>query len=396
WRRREAFFMTRRKENKRKCGAQTRSGRPCRSWALPESEPPRCSVHGNGAPPAERQCVATTKAGGRCRAWAMLGQELCSRHAGRLTITGEDRRAGRACTALTRAGEPCRNWAVEDSMALFGRALCPAHAGMLSPAQLAEATGRSTAGRRCEALTRSGEQCGRWATLDTRGQPDGEGQALCHTHAGRFQLPGPGDSRCQAQTKTNGQCPNWAVAGTEAQYGRLLCAVHLPDGDERRPYSGALREGSQRCTAIKWDGTRCRSRALRTEEGAQAGLCWIHAFPQKHPTVLHGYYRRTAHFSDEAHAAIARAAREGEPMEAELMIMRLKLRDVLKYVRDNDVSGWRLDAAASVAYRGLGTVMNLMRARRRMMEIQWKPTAVRGPGALLDAILEEDDEEVNR
>lgn len=254
---------------------------------------------------------------------------------------------------------------------------------------------QTRSGRRCEAVTRTGEQCGKWATLDSRGQRDGEGKALCHMHAGRFQLPGPGERRCQAQTKKNGQCPNWAVVGTEEEYGRLLCAVHLPKEDERRPYSGALRQGSRRCTAIKWDGTRCHGRAMRTGKGAKAALCWIHGFPQKHPGIRHGYYWRTPHFSDEAHAAIARAAREGEPMEAELMIMRLKLRDVLKYVRDNDVSGWRLDAAASVAYRGLGTVMNLVRARRRLMEIQWKSTAARGPGALLDAILAEGDEEVN-
>lgn len=384
--------MTRRKENKRKCGAQTRSGRPCRSWALPDSEPPRCSVHGDGAPPAERQCVATTESGSRCRAWAMLGQALCSRHAGRPAVTEEDRRAGRACTALTKAGEPCRNWAVDDSMARFGRALCPAHAGMLSPAQLARVTGKSTAGRRCQAVTRSGRQCGRWATLDTREQPDGDGVALCHTHAGRFQLPGPDDSRCQAWTKRNVQCPNWAVAGTEAQYGRLLCPVHLPKADERKPYSGPLRKGSRRCTAIKWDGTRCRSRAMRTGKGAQAELCWIHAFPQKHPTVLHGYYRRTPHFSDEEHAAIIKEAREGEPMAAELLIMRLKLRNVLKYVRNYKLSPWRMDAAVSVMLGGVRTVATLLEARRRLQQLQWKPTATRGPGALLDAILEEGEE----
>lgn len=385
--------MTRRKENKRKCGAQTHSGRRCRGWALPHSEPPRCSVHGDKAAPSdERRCVATTKTGSRCRAWAMLGQDLCSRHAGRLQVTEDDRRAGRVCTALTRAGEPCRNWAVEDSMALFGRALCPAHAGMLSPKQLARATGRSTAGRRCQALTRTGEQCGKWATLDTQGRDDGEGKALCHMHAGGRRLPGPGERRCQAQTKMNGQCSNWPVAGTDAQYGRLLCAVHLPEGDERKPFSGALREGSQRCTATKWDGTRCRSRAMRIGEGAKAQLCWIHAFPEKHPCIRHGYYWRTPHFSDEVHAAIVRAAREGEPMEAELMIMRLKLLDVLKYIKENNVSGWRLDAAALITFKGARTIRNLVMARRKLREIQWRPTAVRGPGALLNAILEENDE----
>lgn len=31
--------------HKRRCGAQTRSGRPCRAWAMRGSDPPRCAAH---------------------------------------------------------------------------------------------------------------------------------------------------------------------------------------------------------------------------------------------------------------------------------------------------------------------------------------------------------------
>lgn len=37
--------------DKRQCGAKTRKGNPCRSWAVPNSNPPRCASHGGAAKP---------------------------------------------------------------------------------------------------------------------------------------------------------------------------------------------------------------------------------------------------------------------------------------------------------------------------------------------------------
>jgi uncharacterized protein YjcR len=47
----------------RKCTASTQSGKPCRAWALRESDPPRCSAHagrnqGAGAPKGNQNRLA--------------------------------------------------------------------------------------------------------------------------------------------------------------------------------------------------------------------------------------------------------------------------------------------------------------------------------------------------
>ena len=47
---------------KTKCSAATRSGAPCRAWAMPDTNPPLCSIHAGrtlgGAPPGNRNAVS--------------------------------------------------------------------------------------------------------------------------------------------------------------------------------------------------------------------------------------------------------------------------------------------------------------------------------------------------
>ena len=45
----------------RRCTATTQSGRPCRAWAMHDTDPPRCAIHAGravgGAPPGNRNAV---------------------------------------------------------------------------------------------------------------------------------------------------------------------------------------------------------------------------------------------------------------------------------------------------------------------------------------------------
>ena len=123
-----------------------------------------------------------------------------------------------------------------------------------------------------------------------------------------------------ALTKMGGQCPNWAVWRTDEQYGRPLCAGHLPQEDARRHDPRLPREGERRCVANTLDGERCRKWAL--VEARARGMCRRHAYPREHHSIRHGYYRRLPYFTDEQRAFIADLAQEGKPFAAELLLVR--------------------------------------------------------------------------
>lgn len=356
--------------NKQRCEARTRRGGQCASWARKGSERPRCSVH-DVRPSSEsgkRRCKAETRRGARCLNAAMDGGELCSVHARRVLPGEEDRAAGRVCSARQRKGKRCRYWAVPGSEP----PLCSVHAGNYA----AEGPAR----RRCEATTRRGRRCRGWAI---RGA---QGRALCSVHAGRYRLPEEGERRCTATTAAGERCKQWAIRGTAAQYGALLCAVHVPEGDPRKIFKRFPAVGARRCRATTLEGERCPRWVSHAEEAD--GMCWMHAFPNDLPQIKHGYYRRLLHFSDVAHAAIRSLAEEGEPLAPDLAIVRLKLRNALLYTGRPDISSADMNRAAYVIYRGAMAVSRLVRSQRNLHKIRWGPTSGGYAPELLEKILQ--------
>lgn len=362
-----------RNKNKRRCSAVTRSrrdgraGQPCRAWARRESDPPRCTFHGRGALPD-----ATARA------------------------------EGRACTAANRDGARCRNWA------MHGSERCSVHAGLIAPRESHRTQGPRASRRACSARLPNGDPCPAWALRDSCDPP------LCSMHAG---LGTPDRSHACSATRRDGTpCRGWAIPGTARQVGRPLCRAHLPPGDPRRlqqPLPGpADRARGRVCTATTVAGKPCRNWALRdscssaeaelpspTKFGrAPSGrpLCWVHAFPHQHPLIRHGYYRRLPHFSRAEHAAIVRLARDGQPLDAELLTLRLKLRDAFLYLRRLRLTGPQKERTARVIFRGALAVSRLLRAQKELIKLDWRPQSAGGAGQLLQNILDNEDTRPDR
>lgn len=64
-----------------------KDGGPCQGWAVPGTDPARCSVHGGGAKLAEapqRRCTAICKDRSPCQGWAIQGSDppRCEPHSG--------------------------------------------------------------------------------------------------------------------------------------------------------------------------------------------------------------------------------------------------------------------------------------------------------------------------
>ena len=252
-------------------------------------------------------------------------------------------------------------------------------------------------GRQCEAVTKRGVRCRNWAmrtaeavTTNRATREREEAKALCSVHAGRFRLPGPEERRCTARTKTGERCPHWAIRGTDAQYGRLLCAVHVPEGDARKIRQRFPEEGERRCTARTLDGKRCRHWAIRGEDGSSEDLCWLHAFPKQHPQIRHGYYRRIPYFTEALQEFIAELAREGEPLVAEVVVMRLKLQGLLAYLGRPNLSEAERLRVTRLIFRGVTTVMKLLQAQKKLAEDKWVPGTAGGAGQLLELIVGEE------
>ena len=199
-------------------------------------------------------------------------------------------------------------------------------------------------------------------------------------------MPEAGERRCSAMTKMGERCPHWAIRGTEVQYGMLLCPVHVPEGDARKIYQRWPGEGERRCRARTLDGKRCRHWAL-VEEAAN-GLCWLHAYPTQHPQIRHGYYRRIPYFPEHIQDYIGELAREGEPLSAETLVVRLKLRGLLAYLGRQDLSEAERVRVSRLIFRGVTTVSRLLQARKKLVDADWGPATAGGAGRLLELIVE--------
>jgi hypothetical protein len=87
-------------QNPRRCTAIKRNGEPCRGWAVPGTDPPRCAPHRAHPRPDIDTAIVPEK-----------------------NIFDAD--SPRRCSAITAAGRPCLGWAVRGS----DPPLCPAHGG---------------------------------------------------------------------------------------------------------------------------------------------------------------------------------------------------------------------------------------------------------------------------
>ena len=49
------------RSSKQRCTATTRSGRPCRGWAIQGTDPPRCAAHRSRRPPGDGGCTGSAE-----------------------------------------------------------------------------------------------------------------------------------------------------------------------------------------------------------------------------------------------------------------------------------------------------------------------------------------------
>jgi hypothetical protein len=114
----------------------------------------------------------------------------------------------------------------------------------------------------------------------------------------------------------------------------LLCAVHVPEGDPRKIYSRMPEAGERRCTAKTLDGQQCRHWALvQDEEGRE--LCWLHAYPEEHPQIRHGYYMSPLPLSEVEREAIRLAMASERPLQGEIVLTRILIHMLLAYVTES-------------------------------------------------------------
>lgn len=354
------------------CGAPTRRGTPCKHAPTPGSNPPRCRWHSRAthSPGGRARCKARTKQRRPCRMWALPGQKYCRIHKPR-------RPHDQRCTARTASGKPCRNLVVSGSR--------PPRCVFHGP--------RRRRPQRCRARTKQGRPCRSFATRHSiaRGRP------RCVKHAPTFITPAqgqpPGRRRCQARTKAGERCLNWAMRHSKARDGRWLCIYHAAGKQALHAGPQSRVRRGRRCTARTQSGDRCRHWAL--SDGSWPGdkpLCAFHAGRHFNYPVLHGYYSARPQFTPQQRAAILHAAKSGEPLAAEILIVRFNLQRLLQYLKRDDLSPWRRDAAFRSALKAINAVRRLMLARHNLARIRWAPTSGGNAGKQLDALLQEEEE----
>jgi hypothetical protein len=119
--------------------------------------------------------------------------------------------------------------------------------------------------------------------------------------------------------------------------------------------------GERRCTATTLPGTRCRHWAQACTDPP---LCWLHGHPGRHGQLRHGYYRRTPYLPDTLWATVLQLAAEGEPLAAEIAVMRLKIVALLAYLQRPQLPLRRSLPAYRLVFQALRTVATLLRAQQ--------------------------------
>lgn len=339
---------------------------------MAESKKPRCSARRVDGQP--------------CRAWASRqslsqepGRPLCIMHMGGLRRHPQDadRAAGRACTATTRQGQPCRLWAVKGT----DPPLCRNHRPRLPRPRPAQ--GR----QRCQATKNDGTRCRGWVW---RNGPQGQQATLCNVHAGRLGRRGPasGPRRCTARNAHGQRCSRWALGEAGSSPGKpgALCHIHALRGSVGPPPQ------ERRCTATTLEGRRCNHWVLNDGPQGEDGshLCQFHAHPGQHPGITHGYYRQVPWFSQTEALFIRACIRAGHPLALQLIIMRLKLRDLLAYLNRPELSAAQRVRVAHLILRACDVVTDLLLARQKLAQLHWTSHTAGSLQLLLDQLWREE------
>lgn len=355
------------------CGATTRRGTRCKSAPVPGSNPPRCTWHRRSArsTTGRVRCKGRTRQRRACLKHALPGHDHCFFHlppAQRRRL----RAAGRLCTAHTVKGKPCSHPARKGSRP----PRCDNHSHVTS------------AKNRCQARTIRGRPCNGWPTKHSIEQ----GRPLCAAHSGLCHAPEtsqdatrPVDKRrCQARKKDGKRCRNWALTQSRRRFGRPLCRLHaLPQNPGR----------GHRCQATLPSGSRCQSWALRrSKQRYGRWFCRFHAPDKLSTGHQHGFYSMKLDLNPQEQDAIRRAAESEQPLAAELLLMRLKLLRLVKYLAQDDLPAWRRYAATRLTFRGASAVKRLLFARHNLARVPWTSLSGGKLDLQLARLLKEEEE----
>jgi hypothetical protein len=123
----------------------------------------------------------------------------------------------------------------------------------------------------------------------------------------------------------------------------------------------------RRCTATTLAGQRCQNWALDHMEPPR---CRVHAYPDAHGRLRHGFYRHPARLPPEMQASLARMATNGEPLAAEIAIARLKVASLLATLRQPDLPPSEWLAATRLLLLALRTTGRLARQQHSLKQAQ--------------------------
>ena len=166
-------------------------------------------------------------------------------------------------------------------------------------------------------------------------------------------MPEEGERRCVATTRTGERCRKWAMRAT-AKSGQPLCRVHGVGARWRRP-EAADEQAGRRCSARTLAGKQCGNWAMA---GTEPPLCRVHAYPEAHPQLRHGFYRAGWTAAERAAVALAGDAQgaEGDSLAGEIAVLRLRIRGVLAYLQQQELTAGERVTAYRILLRGVRMV----------------------------------------
>lgn len=70
----------------------------------------------------------------------------------------------------------------------------------------------------------------------------------------------------------------------------------------------------------------------------EPALCWVHAYPDEHRKIKHGYFRKAPMYGEREQAALEALIEAGRSLTAEILRTRLQLRELLAYLYRSELS----------------------------------------------------------
>jgi hypothetical protein len=117
----------------------------------------------------------------------------------------------------------------------------------------------------------------------------------------------------------------------------------------------------------------------------------MHANPDEHPQIRHGYYRAKPLFSELEWAAIEYGRAAGRHLEVALLMSRLQARSLLAYTNNRDLPPGRVINAYRLFFREINGIIGLVKALHASG--QWRPVEMEPEW--VTAVLEELGDEVD-